>query len=598
MSMLKDPSKKYRPFQPLSLVDRTWPDKTITHPPIWLSTDLRDGNQALIEPMDSARKMRFFNCLVQAGLKEIEVGFPAASQTEFDFIRELIKGQHIPDDVCIQVLTQARNDLIERTFASVKGAKQAIIHYYNACAPSFRRIVFQQDKAGVKAIAVNAAKHIKQLAEANPQTHWRFEYSPEVFSSTETDFAVDVCNAVIEVFNPTPDNRLILNLPATIECATPNHYADQIEWFCRHINRRDSVIISVHTHNDRGTGVAASELAQMAGADRVEGCLFGNGERTGNVCLVTLALNLYTQGINPGLDFSDIDAVRKLVEDCNQLPVHPRHPYVGDLVHTAFSGSHQDAIRKGFAQQKADGLWEVPYLPIDPADIGRSYEAVIRVNSQSGKGGITFLLEQEYGISLPRRAQIEFSQVVQRETDRLGLELTAAQIYGLLKKEYFANENSAWQLEKHSLHEEGGVCRVSICVRKLYPYMREQNFENGQWQTQIYSQELGKEETWSGEGHGPLEALVAALPVKVEVMDYNEHAIGSGTNAKAAAYVELRVAGGRSLYGIGIDENLTTASFRAVFSALNRASRDLSMTTRLSGQVIIKTMEELEKMAG
>jgi len=549
MSMLKDPSKKYRPFQPLALADRTWPDKTISAPPIWLSTDLRDGNQALIEPMDSARKMRFFNALVQAGLKEIEVGFPAASQTEFDFIRELIEGQYIPDDVCIQVLTQARNDLIERTFASVKGAKQAIIHYYNACAPSFRRIVFQQDKAWVKAIAVNAAKQIKQLAEANPETHWRFEYSPEVFSSTETDFAVEVCNAVIDVFNPTADNRLILNLPATIECATPNHYADQIEWFCRHIKRRDSVIISVHTHNDRGTGVAASELAQMAGADRVEGCLFGNGERTGNVCLVTLALNLYTQGINPGLDFSDIDAVRKLVEDCNQLPVHPRHPYVGDLVHTAFSGSHQDAIRKGFAQQKADALWEVPYLPIDPADIGRSYEAVIRVNSQSGKGGIAFLLEQEYGISLPRRAQIEFSQVVQRETDRLGLELTAAQIYALLEQEYLAAD-APYRLESHSLHEENGVCCVTLRVQ-------EANL-------------AGKPQSWTGEGHGPLEALVAALPVKVEVMDYNEHAIGSGTNAKAAAYVELRVAGGRSLYGIGIDENLTTASFRAVFSALNR----------------------------
>jgi len=552
MSMLKDPSKKYRPFAPLALADRTWPDRTITHPPIWLSTDLRDGNQALIEPMDSVRKMRFFNGLVKAGLKEIEVGFPAASQTEFDFIRALISGNYIPDDVCIQVLTQARNDLIERTFASVKGAKQAIIHYYNACAPSFRRIVFQQDKAGVKAIAVNAAKHIKQLAEAHPETKWRFEYSPEVFSSTETDFAVEVCNAVIEVFNPTPTNRLILNLPATIECATPNHYADQIEWFCRHIHLRDSVIISVHTHNDRGTGVAASELAQMAGADRVEGCLFGNGERTGNVCLVTLALNLYTQGIDPGLDFSDIDAVRKLVEDCNQLPVHPRHPYVGDLVHTAFSGSHQDAIRKGFAQQKADSFWEVPYLPIDPADIGRSYEAVIRVNSQSGKGGITFLLEQEYGISLPRRAQIEFSQVVQQETDRLGLELTAAQIYRLLEQEYLST-NAPYQLQSHSLHEENGVCCVTLRVQEAA---------------------AGKLQSWTGEGHGPLEALVAALPFSVEVMDYNEHAIGSGTNAKAAAYVELRVEGGRSLYGIGIDENLTTASFRAVFSALNRASRE------------------------
>ncbi|MGG5872033.1 2-isopropylmalate synthase [Pseudomonas peli] len=547
MSMLKDPSSKYRPFTQIQIPDRTWPDKIIDKAPIWLSTDLRDGNQSLIEPMDAEKKMRFFKCLLAVGLKEIEVGFPSASQTDFDFVRELIEGGHIPDDVTIQVLTQARDDLIERTFESLKGAKKAIVHYYNACAPSFRKIVFNQDKAGVKAIAVAAGQTIKRLADAAPETRWGFEYSPEVFSSTEIDFAVEVCNAVIEVFQPTQANKLILNLPATIECATPNNYADQIEWFGRHIDKRDSVLLSVHTHNDRGTGVAASELAVMAGADRVEGCLFGNGERTGNVCLVTLALNLYTQGVDPELDFSNIDTVRKVVEDCNQIPVHPRHPYVGDLVHTAFSGSHQDAIRKGFAQQKSDAIWEVPYLPIDPADIGRDYEAVIRVNSQSGKGGITFLLEQEYGINLPRRMQIEFSQVVQRETDRLGLEMSAAQIYQLLEREYL-QATAPYALKGHRLQEENGTSAVDVEVINA-----------------------GETQHWRGIGKGPLEALVAGLPVAVEIMDYSEHAIGAGTNAKAAAYIELRVNGGRALHGVGIDENLTTASFRALFSALNRA---------------------------
>ncbi|WP_322981110.1 2-isopropylmalate synthase [Pseudomonas sp. C11] len=555
MSMLKDPSKKYRPFTQIQIPDRTWPDKIIDKAPIWLSTDLRDGNQSLIEPMDAEKKMRFFKCLVAVGLKEIEVGFPSASQTDFDFVRELIEGGHIPDDVTIQVLTQARDDLIERTFESLKGAKKAIVHYYNACAPSFRKIVFNQDKAGVKAIAVAAGTTIKRLADAAPETQWGFEYSPEVFSSTEIDFAVEVCNAVIEVFQPTPANKLILNLPATIECATPNNYADQIEWFGRHVDRRNSVLISVHTHNDRGTGVAASELAVMAGADRVEGCLFGNGERTGNVCLVTLALNLYTQGVDPELDFSDIDAVRKVVEDCNQLPVHPRHPYVGDLVHTAFSGSHQDAIRKGFAQQKEDALWEVPYLPIDPADIGRDYEAVIRVNSQSGKGGITFLLEQEYGISLPRRMQIEFSQVVQRETDRLGLEMTAAQIYKLLESEYL-QATQPYALEGHRLQEENGESTVEAKVSVD-----------------------GQEQRWNGSGKGALEALASCLPVAVEVMDYHEHAIGGGANAKAACYIEIRLDGQRPLHGIGIDENITTASFRALFSALNRAVKQAELKT-------------------
>ena len=547
MSMLKDPSSKYRAFPVINLPDRTWPSKTIDTAPIWCSSDLRDGNQSLIEPMDAVKKLRFWKTLVQVGVKEIEASFPAASQTDFDFVRTLIEEGHIPDDTTIQVLTQGREDLIERTFESLRGAKKAIVHLYNATSPSFRRIVFNQDKDGIKAIAVNAAKLFVKYAALQPDTEWTFEYSPETFSATELEFAKEVCDAVIEVWNPSPEHKMILNLPATVECATPNIYADQIEWFGRNINRRDSMIISLHTHNDRGTGVAATELGLMAGADRVEGCLFGNGERTGNVDLVTVALNLYTQGVDPQLDFSDIDGVRKVVEECNQLPVHPRHPYVGDLVHTAFSGSHQDAIRKGFAQQDPNGIWEVPYLPIDPADIGRSYEAVIRVNSQSGKGGISFLLEQEYGISLPRRMQIEFSQVVQKETDRLGLEMTAEQIYSLLNSEYL-QATSPYALKSHKLQEEHGTSAVDV---------------------EVIANDVSQH--WRGIGKGPLEALVAGLPVGVEIINYAEHAIGAGTNAKAAAYIELRVNGGRALHGVGIDENLTTASFRALFSALNRA---------------------------
>ncbi|AMQ86851.1 MULTISPECIES: 2-isopropylmalate synthase [Pseudomonas] len=550
MSMLKDPSSKYRAFPVINLPDRTWPSKTIDAAPIWCSSDLRDGNQSLIEPMDAVKKLRFWKTLVQVGVKEIEASFPAASQTDFDFVRTLIEDGHIPDDTTIQVLTQGREDLIERTFESLRGAKKAIVHLYNATSPSFRRIVFNQDKDGIKAIAVNAAKLFVKYAAMQPDTEWTFEYSPETFSATELEFAKEVCDAVIEVWNPTPEHKIILNLPATVECATPNVYADQIEWFHRNINRRDSVIISLHTHNDRGTGVAATELGLMAGADRVEGCLFGNGERTGNVDLVTVALNMYTQGLNPGLDFSDIDGVRKVVEECNQIQVHPRHPYVGDLVHTAFSGSHQDAIRKGFAQQKSDALWEVPYLPIDPADIGRSYEAVIRVNSQSGKGGIAYLLEQEYGISLPRRMQIEFSQVVQRETDRLGLEMTAQQIHALLHSEYL-QANTPYALVSHRLQEENGNSAVEVEVAS-----------KGQGETNLH---------WRGKGNGALEALVAGLPIPVEIMDYNEHAIGAGTNAKAAAYIELRVNGERAVHGVGIDENITTASFKALFSALNRS---------------------------
>jgi 2-isopropylmalate synthase len=550
MTMLKDPSTKYRAFPVIDLPDRTWPSKTITEVPIWCSSDLRDGNQSLIEPMDAVKKLRFWKTLVQVGVKEIEASFPAASQTDFDFVRTLIEDGHIPDDTTIQVLTQGREDLIARTFESLRGAKKAIVHLYNATSPSFRRIVFNQDKAGVKEIAVSAAKLFVKYAAQQPETQWQFEYSPETFSATELEFAKEVCDAVIEVWNATPQNKVILNLPATVEVATPNIYADQIEWFSRNITRRDSVIISLHTHNDRGTGVAATELGLMAGADRVEGCLFGNGERTGNVDLVTVALNMYTQGLNPQLDFSDIDGVRKVVEECNQIPVHPRHPYVGDLVHTAFSGSHQDAIRKGFTQQKPDAMWEVPYLPIDPADIGRSYEAVIRVNSQSGKGGIAYLLEQEYGISLPRRMQIEFSQVVQGETDRLGLEMTAQQIYALFKQEYL-QANKPYALVSHRLQEENGHSAVEVEVSA-----------KGDGETNLH---------WRGKGNGALEALVSSLPVGVEIMDYNEHAIGAGTTAKAAAYIELRVNGDRAVHGVGIDENITTASFRALFSALNRS---------------------------
>ena len=554
MSMLKDPSSKYRAFPVINLPDRTWPSKTIDAAPIWCSSDLRDGNQSLIEPMDAVKKLRFWKTLVQVGVKEIEASFPAASQTDFDFVRTLIEEGHIPDDTTIQVLTQGREDLIERTFESLRGAKKAIVHLYNATSPSFRRIVFNQDKDGIKAIAVNAAKLFVKYAAMQPDTEWTFEYSPETFSATELEFAKEVCDAVIEVWNPTPEHKMILNLPATVECATPNIYADQIEWFGRNINRRDSVIISLHTHHDRGTGVAATELGLMAGADRVEGCLFGNGERTGNVDLVTVALNMYTQGLDPQLDFSDIDGVRKVVEECNQIQVHPRHPYVGDLVHTAFSGSHQDAIRKGFSQQKPDALWEVPYLPIDPADIGRSYEAVIRVNSQSGKGGIAYLLEQEYDISLPRRMQIEFSQVVQAETDRVGLEMTAPQIYALLQREYL-QANTPYALVSHRLQEENGNSFVEVEVSG-----------KGQGETNLH---------WKGKGNGALEALVAGLPIGVEIMDYNEHAIGAGTNAKAAAYIELRVNGERPVHGVGIDENITTASFKALFSALNRSLSQL-----------------------
>jgi 2-isopropylmalate synthase len=550
--MLTDPSTKYRPFPPVPLADRQWPNRTITQPPIWMSTDLRDGNQALIEPMSPEKKLRFFDKLVQIGVKEIEVGFPSASQTDFDFVRKLVEENRIPDDVTIIVLTQAREELIRRTVESLIGARRAIVHVYNSVAPVFRRVVFNKNEDEIVEIAVDATRLIKELVAQHPETQWGLEYSPESFSTTELPFSKRIVDAVSGVWQPTPDNKLIVNLPSTVEASTPNVYADQIEWMCRNLERRDSLVISVHPHNDRGCAIAAAELAVLAGADRVEGCLFGNGERTGNVDLVTLAINLYTQGVHPGLDFSDIDSVRQLVEECNQIPVHPRHPWVGDLVFTAFSGSHQDAIKKGFAQQKPDALWEVPYLPIDPADLGRSYDAVIRVNSQSGKGGMAYLLEQEYGLELPRRLQIEFSRVVQRFADSSGREVAASDIHSLFSREYFEQENAAYRYASHRMQEDSegaGEQRVQIEVSLQHNHVAQ---------------------TVKGQGNGPIDAFVDALGLDIKLMDYHEHAIGSGADARAACYVELRVANGPTLFGAAIDSNILTASFKAVLSAVNR----------------------------
>ncbi|QNA91070.1 2-isopropylmalate synthase [Massilia sp. Dwa41.01b] len=552
--MLSNPSSKYRPFPAVPLADRQWPGKTITRPPIWMSTDLRDGNQALIEPMSVEKKLRFFDKLVQIGVKEIEVGFPSASQTDFDFVRMLVDGKRIPDDVTIIVLTQAREELIRRTVDSAVGAKRAIVHVYNSVAPVFRRVVFGMERDEIVQIAVNGTRLIKELVAQHPQTQWGLEYSPESFSTTELDFSKQIVDAVSAVWEPTPAQPMIVNLPSTVEASTPNVYADQIEWMSRHLERRDSLVISVHPHNDRGTAaVAAAELAVLTGADRVEGCLFGNGERTGNVDLVTLALNLYTQGVDPGLDFSDIDSVRQLVEECNQLPVHPRHPYAGDLVFTAFSGSHQDAIKKGFAVQKADALWEVPYLPIDPADLGRSYDAVIRVNSQSGKGGMAYLLEQEYGLELPRRLQIEFSRVVQKVADTSGREIAASDIHALFAREYLERE-APYRYGAHRMTED----------------TRAGDAGNKQVEIEVTAEHEGQPCVRRGAGNGPIDAFVNALGLDIRLMDYHEHAIGSGANARAACYVELRVGDGPTLFGAGIDSNIVTASFKAVLSAVNR----------------------------
>jgi 2-isopropylmalate synthase len=550
--MLTDPSKKYRAFTPIALADRTWPSRIITQVPVWASSDLRDGNQALIEPMNAERKRRMFDTLARVGFKEIEVAFPSASQTDFDFVRHLIEANAVPDDVTIQVLTQAREDLIVRSFDSLRGAKRAIMHVYNATSPVFRRVVFAQDRKGVMDIAVRAARLIKQIADDRPETDWRFEYSPETFTGTELEFSRDVCDAVLDIWKPTPQRRAIINLPATVELATPNIYADQIEWMHRELSRRDSLVLSLHPHNDRGTGVAAAELGLMAGADRVEGCLFGNGERTGNVDLVTLALNLYTQGIHPGLDFSDINDVARTVEYCNQLPIHPRHPYVGDLVFTAFSGSHQDAIKKGFAAQQPDALWEVPYLPIDPVDVGRSYESVIRVNSQSGKGGVAFLLERDYGIALPRRLQIEFSQAVQKVTDASGTEMTSEEIWALFREEYL-QARAPFEYISHHLSEDPNRPNVqSIQVRLRVS---------------------GEERQLEGSGNGPLDAFVHALGVTFNIQGYEERAIGQGSDARAVAFVEVGGGGMQgSCFGVALHVNIVTASLMAVLSAVNRAT--------------------------
>ena len=548
--MLKIPSQKYRAFPSIGLTDRTWPDRLIARAPTWCSVDLRDGNQALIEPMNSARKHRMFDQLVRIGFKEIEVGFPAASQTDFDFVRELIDGNLIPEDVTIQVLTQARPEIIARTYQALAGARRVIVHVYNSTSTTQRRVVFKLDRAGVRDIAVRGAECVRREAERHPGTEWLFEYSPESFTATELDYAVEVCDAVTAVWEPTPQRKVILNLPATVEMSTPNIYADQIEWFCRHVARRDSLVISVHPHNDRGTGVAAAELAMMAGADRIEGTLFGNGERTGNVDIVTLALNLYTQGVAPGLDFSNINEVARCAEDCNQLPVHPRHPYVGDLVFTAFSGSHQDAIKKGFAALKPGEVWDVPYLPIDPQDLGRTYDSIVRINSQSGKGGVAYLLERDHQYVLPRRLQIEFSQVVQAAADASGKELTSDELAALFHAEYLGT-TGPFVYRSHQLAATAdGADRERIT---------------------LHVDRNGTPVTLTGSGSGPIDALVAALALPMDVLSYSEHSRSAGSGAQAVAYVEITTHSRVTLFGVGIHNNIITASLLAVLSAVNRA---------------------------
>jgi len=553
-----DPSAKYRAFAPIALPDRQWPSRVITEPPVWCSVDLRDGNQALIEPMDAERKMRMYRLLVKLGYKEIEIGFPAASQTDFDFVRKLVEEDLIPHDVTVQVLTQAREPLIRRTFEALEGVKQAIVHLYNSTSTAQRRIVFGMDRPAIRAIAIDGAKVIRDCAREHPGTDWVFQYSPESFTATELDFAVEVCDAVGDVWQPTPENRMIVNVPATVEMATPNVYADQVEWMSRHLARRDAIVLSVHPHNDRGCGVAAAELALMAGAQRVEGCLFGNGERTGNVCLVTLGLNLYTQGIDPGIDFSDINEIIRTVEHCNQLPVHPRHPYGGDLVFTAFSGSHQDAIKKGLAARVAEMargnlVWDVPYLPIDPADVGRTYDAVIRVNSQSGKGGIAYLLERDYGLALPRLLQIEFSQVIQRITDATGKELPAAEIRAAFDREYVAATLPVAYVGHRAQHNASDGTVEQLVARLTV--------DGADWELH-------------GSGNGPVDAFVHALRgdggFDIHVQSYHEHAVGAGEDATAVAYVQLRIGTEQTVYGVGLDPNIVTATLRAVVSAVNR----------------------------
>ncbi|GAA3617280.1 2-isopropylmalate synthase [Marihabitans asiaticum] len=566
------PTRKYLPFQDqisVELPDRTWPDQVMTKAPRWCAVDLRDGNQALIDPMDSERKLTMFRLLVQMGYKEIEVGFPSASQTDFDFCRQLVEGGHIPPDVTIQVLTQCREHLIERTFEAIAGAPQAIVHFYNSTSVLQRRVVFGASQDGIIDIALQGARLCKELEAGIPQTVVYYEYSPESYTGTELEFAARICNEVIAVIDPTPEHKMIINLPATVEMASPNVYADSIEWMGRHLDRRDSVLISLHPHNDRGEGVAAAELGYLAGADRIEGCLFGNGERTGNVDLVTLGMNLFSQGIDPQIDFSRMDEIRRTVEHCNQLPVHPRHPWGGDLVYTAFSGSHQDAINKGFddmerrakeAGTSVDDIpWGVPYLPIDPHDIGRSYEAVVRVNSQSGKGGVSYLLKADHGLDMPRRLQVEFSQVVQRKTDSEGGEVSAEALWRIFSDEYLHGEVEG---------ERWG--RLSPVRSTLT------GSEDGMDHIESVIRDGGQEVTLHGRGNGPIDAFTDALSsigVDVRVLDYHEHALSAGGDARAASYVECAV-GDRVLWGVGLHESIVKASLRAIMSAVNRAERD------------------------
>ena len=549
--MISQPAQKYRRFDAIQLPDRQWPNVVLDKAPIWMSTDLRDGNQALIDPMSVDTKMRFFLALVDMGFKEIEVGFPSASETDFNFVRRLIDENRIPDDVTIEVLTQAREDLIARTVESLKGAKRAILHMYNPIAPAFREIVYRTDKAGVKEIAERGTRWVKEMTAKQPETEWVYQYSPETFSSAEMEFAKEVCDAVTAIWQPTPEHKMIINLPATVEMATPNTYADQVEWMHRHLNQRDSIILSVHPHNDRGTAVAAAELAVMAGADRVEGCLFGNGERTGNVDLITLAMNLYSQGIHPELDFTQMDQIRQLFEEATQLPVHPRHPYAGELVFTAFSGSHQDAIKKGLAVQKADDYWQVPYLPIDPADVNRSYDAVVRVNSQSGKGGVSFLLQQHAGFELPRRLQIEFSKVVQKVSDNSGREINAENIVSLFDDEY-VQVNSPYQyMGSHIVDEESHQVMSHVVVK-----YEQQRIE------------------LKGQGNGPLDAVAKAISEHigetVTVADYHEHGMTAGSDATAVSYVEVKVGEHATVFGVGQDKNITTSAIKALLNGVNR----------------------------
>ena len=557
--MLKNPHGKYLPFKPINLPDRQWPNKVITAPPVWMSTDLRDGNQALFEPMDGEKKMRMFKLLCDIGLKEIEAGFPSASQTEFDFFRTLIEGKHIPDDVTIEALTQARDPLIRRTVEAMVGCRRGIVHVYNATSDQFREVVFNTTRDEVKAMAVNAVKLVKELTAQHPETEWVLQYSAETFSDTDLDFAKEVVDAVTEAWGATPSNKVIINLPASVEVATPNIYADKVEWMHRNLARRDSIILSLHPHNDRGTAVAAAELGIMAGADRVEGCLFGNGERTGNVDLVTLGLNLYTQGIHPGLDFSDINTIARVAEHCTQLPIHPRHPWVGDLVYTAFSGSHQDAIKKGFALQKPDAKWNVPYMPMDPADVGRSYDSVIRVNSQSGKGGIAYLLETEYGVVMSRRLQVEFSRVVQEHTDKFGGEVSAADIWKLFSDTYLETVTPVRYVEHH-LFESGTDSSKSQGIKLVVEHN-------------------GIKHVLNGEGNGPIDAAAHALQqigVSLKVRSYEERSMSSSNDAgdaRACAMMEVATSGdNRECFGVGIDGNIVTASIKALISSANRVA--------------------------